>query len=1320
MRRALKIVGIIVAALIAVPIILVLALDIALNTGSGRNFAAREIGSLSGGTVKIEGLAGHFPKYIAARRIEVADRKGVYLTVDDAVLRWSPFALLHRALDVRDLTARGVTVLRQPLPSAKPKKHKSSSGLPIRSAAIDHLEIDRLALDKPVIGHAVALRIGGHAVATSLTHVAVALKAISLDRPGTYTVDATTDERNVDATISLREPPGGMIEQLSGIAQQKELSGPLDVTLALRGPRHHAALDLAAALGALHLKGSGTVDLSRTAPGGDVTITIPEIAPYAALGHRKLDGRNVLHLVARRHGSATDVHVHDIVEVAGGAKPIPKLVGPRATLDGDFTLDGGTTTIHALHLATKAVTARLAGTIAKTSVALHGKLDEPDIGLIDPQLAGHVGETLDLSGPRTDLALKTVIAGVATAKSIPSGPFKVAIAMRHLPKTPVGTLTGSGSLYGSPLDIDAGFSATQQGAMALQLHRLEWKSVSGQGSITRAVGAKLPDGTLHLAIGHLGDIGRLFNIALGGSIAVDFAHAAGQPATLNVVAAKLAEGRSIRVAKALIAASLDHVETDPAIDATATITGMQAPSTAGSLKLTAKGTETALNVAAQGAFANLGGKPAKLSLSGTVDGRDRIVRLASLTAAARGVTARLLGPATIVAKPGLAVRHLALGLGGLGGNARITANGTVRPALDLTAAISNLPASIARAADPKLAAHGLINATARLSGNLAAPTGTIALDGKNLGVTSGPGARLPAANITARETLLGHAMRGSIIASLGTARLAVNGTAPLSTTGPMALTASLTNLSASLVQAVDPKLDAAGTITAHASVTGTVKAPRGTIDLTARGMRLLNGPTASLPPADLTAHETLLGKSARGNLRLAVGRQANLTVNGTVPLTRTGAIDLAIAGRTDLALLNPITEAQGTRVEGILAPNLHVGGTASSPRASGQVTLTGGSIENITSGLNLTGIAALVTASGQTIALNRLYAKASKGSITGHGTIGLQAPMPVDLRIAFANAGPVSSDTITESLGGGVTIGGSVKGGLKVGGTIDINHADIQIPKGLPPSVTKLNIIRPGQKPPPPSTPMPPVGLDLTVVAKNQVFIRGDGMFANLGGSLHLSGNSNHPVPSGGFHLIRGYFDLGGKNLQFTKGTIAFNTGGFMPTLDLEATSTASDGTTATLSVTGTPTAPKIGLSSNPTLPSDEVLAHLLYGTSTQNLSAFQAASLAASLAQLAGIGGGNGPLGGVRKALGLDELSIGGGGANVGGSAPTINAGRYVAPGVYVGAEQSASGQGSAAKVEINLYKGLKLKTAVGNGAGGGTGTSSGQSIGLSYQFNY
>ena len=1322
MRRLRKILLIGLTVVIGVPIVAVIVVFVFLNTGYGRKFVSHEVAKLSGNKVKIVGLGGHFPSDIKAKQIRIADAKGAWLTLNHTELRWSAAPLLHRRLQINDLTAQSIDVNRLPVPSTS-KAKKSNSTLPVKSVVIRNIDIGRLNLSKAVAGQKAALRITGHVVAPNLQHVSVALNATSLIHPGHYQVTATLTPKTVDASLSVHEPQGGLIHNFAHLPKVPQLEGPLALEGTLRGPRDHAALNLNLKLAQLEAKATGTVDLSESTPGADLTIVLPHLAPYAAIAKTQLYGHDVLHLVADTKQKVTDVALQNTATITGGKAPLPKLLGHQVTLDSHLTLAGSTVTIHNLNLAAAAVTAAVKGTLTKQNVALDATLHEPDISLFDPKLSGHLEEAAHVTGPRTDLAMNAKVTGAVATGTIPSGPFELDVKAQHLPKTPSGSVVGTGSLDGAPLALNVDFARAASGAVHLAINSLSWKSLSGTGTINEAKGQKLPDGSLHIAIAHLKDFAKLAGITLAGSINAQFEHKSGQPADLVFTAQDLREGKSIAVNRADINATLDHVTQDPVIDAKAVITGIRAPKVSGgAVTLTAKGTETALAIDTQAKFAALEGAPATLSLTGTVNGKTRVVDLDTLRATAHGIEAGLLRPAVISDTPEtdangakvshMAVQHLALDLGG----GTVTVNGEASPALNLDARIAHLPANIAHAADPKLHAKGMIDATAHLTGSLTAPQGSVTLNARDVGVTSGPGAGLPPINLTANEALHGTSMRGTVRGTLGQARLNVAGTVPLKTTGPMDLSVRLTGFPLSLAHDVDPNLRAAGVLNADAHVTGTARAPRGTINATGRGLRIIAADTAGLPPATLDAHETLLGKSARGSVRLDLGTQAHLLADGTVPLTTTGAINLAVTGRTDLRLLDPILAAQGTRITGYITPDLRITGTAKAPLAQGRVVLANGSVQNVTTGLDLTKISTLLLANGKRLTLSRLYAKAGNGSITGRGTIDLTPPMPLDIRIAFNRASPVQSDIISEVLSGGIAVRGAVKTNLGVGGTIYIDKATVNIPKGLPPSVTKLTILKPGQKPPAPSKP-PPIALNLTVATKYQgILVTGDGIFAMLGGSLHLGGTAAKPIPSGGFHLLRGHFSLAGKTLNFTKGTVTFNGNGFMPAIDFEATSTATDGTVSTLAVTGTAEHPVVSLSSNPTLPSDEVLAHLLYGTGTQSLSAFQAASLAASLAQLAGIGGGGGggPLAGVQKALGLDELSVSGG-SN--GSGPTVNAGRYVAPGIYVGATQSTSG-GSKAKVEINLYKGLKVNTEVGSG--GGYGTNTGNSVGVTYQFNY
>src|SRR4030095_1392430 len=143
-----------------------------------------------------------------------------------------------------------------------------------------------------------------------------------------------------------------------------------------------------------------------------------------------------------------------------------------------------------------------------------------------------------------------------------------------------------------------------------------------------------------------------------------------------------------------------------------------------------------------------------------------------------------------------------------------------------------------------------------------------------------------------------------------------------------------------------------------------------------------------------------------------------------------------------------------------------------------------------------------------------------------------------------------------------------------------------------------------------------------------------------------------------------------------------------------------------------------ITLTSTPELPQDEVLARLLFGVSVKQLTALQIAQIGAALATLTGVGGGVNPLMAVQKSLGLDRLSVGG--TSTGGA--SVEAGRYVAERVYVGAKQTTTGA-TQAQVQVDLTKHLKLQATLGTG-GTAQGTTPendpGSSVGLSYQLDY
>jgi translocation and assembly module TamB len=117
------------------------------------------------------------------------------------------------------------------------------------------------------------------------------------------------------------------------------------------------------------------------------------------------------------------------------------------------------------------------------------------------------------------------------------------------------------------------------------------------------------------------------------------------------------------------------------------------------------------------------------------------------------------------------------------------------------------------------------------------------------------------------------------------------------------------------------------------------------------------------------------------------------------------------------------------------------------------------------------------------------------------------------------------------------------------------------------------------------------------------------------------------------------------------------------------------------------------------------------------------------ALTSVTGMGSGINPLLKVQKTLGLDRLAVSGGtpGSSATGTqqnpGATLEAGRYVGNNVFVAARQSTTGV-TQLVVDVDLSRGLKVRTRLGNGSTTAQGVTPendpGSSIGISYQFQY
>ncbi|WP_082483507.1 translocation/assembly module TamB domain-containing protein [Methylobacterium sp. Leaf87] len=571
----------------------------------------------------------------------------------------------------------------------------------------------------------------------------------------------------------------------------------------------------------------------------------------------------------------------------------------------------------------------------------------------------------------------------------------------------------------------------------------------------------------------------------------------------------------------------------------------------------------------------------------------------------------------------------------------------------------------------------------------------------------------------------GGALIDNLVIAAGSGRVSLSGQAG----SRLDLKLGLRAVPLAMARIAAPSLALTGTLDGEADLRGTSQRPEGHYALTLSRLVTPETRKAGLPPIDAKASGALSDGRAGIEGRVSAGRGAEMTVSGSVPVAAGEAIALKLRGTLEAALANSMLSVGGQRVTGRVALDAGVSGTLAAPRADGTATLTGGSFTDPLQGIRLTNIEGRVTGRGDTLVVERLTALTRNGgTLRADGRVALQpaAGFPGSLRLNAERAELVSSPLMTAVASLNLALTGPLARTPKVSGRVDLVSVDVTVPDRLPASVKPLEGVRHVNTPPDVRARLaaradrkaavaaagrrrgkaaPPFDaiLDVAVNAPNRIFVRGRGIDAELGGALRLTGSSRDPVATGDFEMRRGRLSVVGQRLDFTRGRLTFGGEIAQPDLDFLAETKAAE-ITARIAVTGPASQPVFAITSDPTLPQDEVLSRLLFKKASGGLSPFQALQLAQAVAQFSGGAGGVDVFEQARKGLGLDSLDISTGASG----GPAVGASRYLSDRLSVGVKAGAKPADTAATVDYDVTRRIKIqgeagsdgRTAVGVGA--------------------
>ncbi len=1218
----------------------------------------------AGRDVRVTGFEGALSSLATIDEMTFADDEGIWLTIRDATIAWNRSALLRGRVELGELTAREIEVARLPVAAdtGLPEAEATPFQLPELPVAVEIGEIsaEALILRSPLLGEDITMSLAGSLQLAGGEGEATLSVERTDEKDGALTLDAAFANETEFLTINLalQEPQGGIAAGLLGLPGQPAIG------LSVEGEGPLSDFDAEVALTSDdEPRLTGRITLRED----QVEATDPDTPPPPATQRFTLDlGGDIspLFLPQYREFFGNEMRI-----VAAGQR-----------------VPGGQTELSELRIEAAAL-----------------------------QLEGNL--TLAADGLPEAFALSGQIAA-------PDG-------------QPVRLPTGEPSVFVDSAGLEFSFDATRgdEWAGTAEIARLQAGDNSlgqailrasgqiGRGAEGQSFGARL---TLEATDVTLADPALAQAAGTRLDAQANILWRAGQPVNLSNVVVQTETARA--AFNGTIGSVPDGLpltmQGSANLSDLAVFSALANQPLEGRIILAINGQTNVLD----GRF-DIRASGVGRNLAVGIDPVDRIVAGESkLVLDARrdetGITLRQFDVTTSEAQI-TAVGLVRSGATNLTATARVDEAGRVFPGLSGPAELrAEIEETTRGTYDISTTGEGPGGASVNFNGALVDGADGLTADGRLIAEV---------ADLGAYATLADRRLRGAL---------------SLEVTGEAALTENLFDVSAELTSqnlalgepSLDQLLRGTATLTASArregdettirrfqlsspevtaDISGTLGRRDGQIEGTARLRNL--GLFAPDFPGALDVQGTLSrGSDRRWGVDIRATGPGNTTATITGSAAETGeTVDLTIRGEGPLGIANAAIAPRAIRGRAVF--DLAMRGAPGLPALSGRVTTNGARLVAPNYGLALENIDGTVTLANARADIQIDSAVDGGGRVRVGGSVGLEAPNQASLRIALERARITDPELFETDVSGEITISGPLQGGGLIGGVLTLGTTEVRLAATGTGAGGELPGLRHVNEPADVRRTRLWAGftegagggggggngalqLDLLIRAPNQIFIRGRGLDAELGGSIRLRGTTADVIPQGQFTLIRGRLDILGRRLALDEG-LARLEGSFDPFIRLVATTEAEE-ITVRVVVEGFASEPEIRFESSPELPEDEVLARLFFGKDISELSPLQAARLVSAVATLSGRGGG-GIVENLRENFGLDDLDVT---TDEDGNA-AVRAGAYLSENVYTDVTVGADGQ---ADITINLDVSRSVTVKGSVGSDGETG------LGIFYERDY
>lgn len=181
--------------------------------------------------VSLSGMQGTFSSSARVDKIDISDKDGIWLSIEDAELDWTRSALLRKRVEISNLSASTINLFRIPASDAETTPEAGSFRVPELPVAlnIETIFTKELIIGAPVFGMETKLKIDGN-VAISDALFDINLSMQDLDKNGVFDFQASVDTLTNVADIELDATEGanGVLVNLLDIPNKPAMTIRVD------------------------------------------------------------------------------------------------------------------------------------------------------------------------------------------------------------------------------------------------------------------------------------------------------------------------------------------------------------------------------------------------------------------------------------------------------------------------------------------------------------------------------------------------------------------------------------------------------------------------------------------------------------------------------------------------------------------------------------------------------------------------------------------------------------------------------------------------------------------------------------------------------------------------------------------------------------------------------------------------------------------------------------------------------------------------------------------------------------------------------------